>query len=166
MIIQIAAVAENYAIGLEGKMQWSLSNDFKRFKQLTMGHNIIMGRKTFESLPGVLPGRAHIVITRQKDYYVPDGVIAVGSVEAALALCTYDKDVYIVGGAEIYKQTLNIADKLEITKVRSEYPGDAFFPEIRHEDWIKIFQEEHIADEKNSDNYSFVTYVRCNKNLK
>lgn len=156
----IAAAAENNAIGRNNKLIWHLSDDLKRFKDLTKGHHIIMGRKTFESFPKPLPNRTHIVITRQENYKVPDGVIVVNSLDDALDAVSNDKQPFIIGGGEIYRQAMAIADKIEITRVHATFEADAFFPEIDTSVWKKVNETFHDKDEKNEFPFSFITYVR------
>ena len=133
MLTLIAATSTNNALGKDNQLVWHLPDDFKRFKTLTSGHFIIMGRKTFESFPKPLPNRTHVIITRQKDYQVPDGCIVVPSLEKAIAFCPKDEEVYIIGGGEIYKQSIDIADKVELTRVHTSVEADTFFPEINPE---------------------------------
>lgn len=159
MIIMIAAVAENNALGKNNEMIWHLSNDFKRFKALTTGHHIIMGRKTFESFPKPLPNRTHIVITRQEDYQ-PEGCIVVKSIEEAIAKCPEDDDSFIIGGGEIYNLGMPLADILEITRVHHSFEADAFFPEINKKEWQLVEAEPNTRDEKHLYDYTYETYVR------
>lgn len=163
MTILIAASAENNALGKDNKMIWHLPDDFKRFKQLTTGHHIIMGRKTFESFPKPLPNRTHIVITRQKNY-TPEGCIVVNSLEAAVAACPKEENRFIIGGAEIYKLSLSIIDRIELTRVNGEFEADAFFPEINLNEWKLINEEFHSTDEKHEYAFSFQTFERKTKN--
>lgn len=156
----IAAAAENNAIGRNNKLIWHLSDDLKRFKDLTKGHHIIMGRKTFESFPKPLPNRTHIVITRQENYKVPDGVVVVNSLEDALDAVRNDIQPFVIGGGEIYRQSMAIADKIEITRVHATFEADAFFPEIDTSVWKKVNETFHDKDEKNEFPFSFITYVR------
>ena len=136
-------------------------HDLKRFKKLTNGHHIIMGRKTFESFPKPLPNRIHIVITRQSDYKVPDGVIVVNSLEDALDAAKKDDQPFIIGGGEIYKQSINRADKLEITRVHSTFEdADTFFPVIDNSIWKEVSRTTHDADEKHAHAFSFITYSK------
>jgi dihydrofolate reductase len=159
MIIMIAAVAENNGLGKDNRMIWHLPDDFKRFKRLTTGHHIIMGRKTFESFPKPLPNRTHIVVTRQKDYH-PEGCIVVHSIEEALKIAREEEnDVFIIGGGEIYNLAMPFADKLEITRVYASFEADAFFPEIG-EDWELAGQESHPIDDNHAWAFSYETYVR------
>jgi dihydrofolate reductase len=158
----IAAMGENRAIGANGKIPWHLPADFKHFKEVTMGHPIIMGRKTFESIGRPLPGRANIVITRDPAY-VRDGVIAAASPDAALAAAgsaAGGEEVFVIGGAEIYKLFLPQADRVYLTKVAGTFKGDAFFPELDEAEWEAILDEEHAADEKNAFPFIFQLYAR------
>ncbi|PKQ43726.1 dihydrofolate reductase [Confluentibacter flavum] len=156
----IVAAAENNAIGKDNKLIWYLSDDLKRFKTLTNGHHIIMGRKTFESFPKPLPNRTHVVITRQDNYHVPDGVIVVNSLEDALDASKNDSQPFVIGGGDIYKQAMTIADKIEITKVHETFEADTFFPEIDTTVWKEIVNTFHQKDENNEYDCSFITYVR------
>lgn len=159
MIIMIAAVAENNGLGKENKMIWHLPDDFKRFKKLTTGHHIIMGRKTFEGFPKPLPNRTHIVVTRQKDYH-PEGCIVVNSVEEAIALVPKEEDGFIIGGGEIYKLAMPLSDKLEITHVYASFASDAFFPQIDASQWKLTAQEFHPVDGNHAYSFAYKTYLR------
>jgi dihydrofolate reductase len=159
MIIMIAAVAENNALGKNNELVWHLPNDFKRFKSLTTGHHIIMGRKTFESFPKPLPNRTHVVITRQENYR-PEGCIVVNSIEKAIALCPENETSFIIGGGEIYNLGLPYADKLEITRVHHSFEADAFFPEINPDDWLEIQTEFNPIDDKHLYEYTYQTYIK------
>lgn len=159
MIIMIAAVAQNNALGKNNDLLWHLPNDFKRFKAITTGHHIIMGRKTFESFPKPLPNRTHVIITRQKDYKAT-GCIVVSSLEEALSVCPSNEDVFIIGGGEIYNLALPMADKLDLTKVHHTFEADAYFPEIDPKQWKLIISEHHSKDEKHEYDYSFESYER------
>ena len=159
MIIMIAAVAENNALGKNNELVWHLPNDFKRFKSLTTNHHIIMGRKTFESFPKPLPNRVHVVITRQKDYN-QEGCIVVDSIEKAIALCPENEDSYIIGGGEIYNLALPFTDIIEITKVHHTFDADAFFPKINKSEWELVESEENFKDEKHLYDYTYETYIR------
>jgi len=156
----IAAVAENDALGKDNQLIWHLSDDLKRFKELTKGHCIIMGRKTFESFPKPLPNRTHIVITRQKHYKVPDGVIVVQTLEDALDASKKDLQPFIIGGGEIYKLTLPIAKKIELTRVHASFDADTFFPKIDSNIWKETTNIFHDKDEKHDYSFSFLTYER------
>ena len=156
----IAAAAENNALGKDNQMIWHLPDDFKRFKQLTTGHYIIMGRKTFESFPRPLPNRTHVIITRQEDYKA-EGCIVVNSLDAAIAACPQDEEVYVIGGGEIYKRSIDKADKIELTKVYGTSPeADAFFPEIDTDHWKLAEEVFHPKEEKHAYDMSFQTYIR------
>jgi dihydrofolate reductase len=159
MIIMIAAVAENNALGKNNELVWHLPNDFKRFKSLTTGHYIIMGRKTFESFPKPLPNRTHVVITRQENYR-PEGCVVVNSIEKAIAICPENETSFIIGGGEIYNLGLPYADKLEITRVHHSFEADAFFPEINPDDWIEIQTEFNPIDDKHLYEYTYQTYIK------
>jgi len=156
----IVAAAENDAIGKGNKLIWHLSDDLKRFKTLTNNHHIIMGRKTFESFPKPLPNRTHVVITRQADYKVPDGVIVVNSLDAAIKASKADAQPYIIGGGEIYKQALAIADKIELTRVHENFDADTYFPKIDHTIWKETAHKFHSKDEKHDYEFTFLTYER------
>ncbi|WP_366185138.1 dihydrofolate reductase [Flavobacterium ovatum] len=159
MIIMIAATAENNELGKNNELIWHLPDDFKRFKAITTGHHIIMGRKTFESFPKPLPNRTHIVISRQKDY-ASQGCTVVNSLEEALSACPKDEDVFIIGGGEIYQLALPHSDKIELTRVHHTFEADAFFPEIKPEEWELTESEFHSKDEKHLFDYSFLTYSK------
>jgi len=159
MIVMIAAVAENNALGKNNELVWHLPNDFKRFKSLTTGHHIIMGRKTFESFQKPLPNRTHVVITRQKDY-APEGCIVVDSIEKAIVACPENETLFIIGGGEIYNLGLPFADQLEITRVHHSFEADAFFPEINVNEWKIIQTEFNAADDKHQFDYTYQTFVK------
>ena len=159
MITLIAAVAQNNALGKDNQLLWHLPDDFKRFKNVTSGHYIIMGRKTFESFPKPLPNRIHVIITRQKDYS-PEGCIVVDSLPKAIAVCPKDEETFIIGGGEIYKQSIEMADKLDITKVHQTFEADTFFPEIDLAKWKLVSSEFHSKDEKHQFDFTFETYLR------
>ncbi|MCF0159818.1 MAG: dihydrofolate reductase [Bacteroidaceae bacterium] len=157
----IAAVAQNRAIGFENKLLYWLPNDLKRFKALTTGHTIVMGRKTFESFPkGALPNRRNVVLTRNENLQLP-GAECFTSLEAALASCQPDEHIYIIGGDSVYQQAMPLADELCLTRVEdTPAQADAFFPEVKATEWEEVSIEEHAADEKHQQNYSFVNYKR------
>ncbi len=157
----IVAAGENNGIGKENDLIWHLSDDLKRFKKVTSGHHIIMGRKTFESFPKPLPNRTHIVITRQPNYKVPEGVIVVNNLEDAIDASKNDSQPFIIGGGQIYKLAIEMADKLEITRVHDTFPeADTFFPKIDPEVWKEIKRDTRDADEKHKHAFSFITYTR------
>ena len=163
MLVIIAAAAENNALGKDNDLVWHLPDDFKRFKQLTSGHHIIMGRKTFESFPKPLPNRTHVIITRQKNYEVPEGCMIVNNLEEAIAICPNEETNYIIGGGEIYKQSMDLADKIELTRVHTEVEADTFFPQIINSDWSIINEEYHPSDEKHKFAFTYFTYIRATK---
>ena len=157
----IAALAANRAIGHENKLLYWLPNDLKRFKSLTTGHTIIMGRRTFESLPkGALPNRRNIVLSRRTNAQFA-GAERFSSLEEALSHCLTDEEVYIIGGASVYKEALPLADRLCLTHIdNTPAAADAFFPEIDPQVWKEVSRETHDADERHAHAYSFVDYVR------
>ncbi len=140
---------------------WHLPDDFKRFKKLTTGHHIIMGRKTFETFPEPLPNRIHVVITRDKTYK-KFGAIVVHSIKEALEIAKEDDQPFIIGGGEIYKQGLEYADKIELTRVHSEFSADTFFPNIDENKWELIKEEHHPKDDKHDFAFTYLTYIRKN----
>ncbi|GGW67837.1 dihydrofolate reductase [Winogradskyella epiphytica] len=157
----IVAAGEDNAIGKDNDLIWHLTDDLKRFKSLTSGHHIIMGRKTFESFPKPLPNRTHVVITRQNDYKAPDGVIVVHSLTDALDAARHDKQPFIIGGGEIYKQSLAIADKIEMTRVHASFDNaDTFFPDIDSSKWYEVNKSTHQVDENHAYAFSFITYLK------
>lgn len=159
MLTIIAAAAENNALGKDNDLVWHLPDDFKRFKKLTTGHHIIMGRKTFESFPQPLPNRTHVVITRQQDYD-NENCIVVHNLKDALAFASKDEQPFIIGGGEIYKQSLSYADKIELTRVYGEFEADTYFPELDMNDWELVHEEFHEKDEKHNYAFSYLTYER------
>ncbi len=157
----MAAVADNGVIGKDNDLAWHLPADLRHFKKTTSGHYIVMGRRTFESLGKPLPNRTNIVVTRNPDYR-QEGAVVVHSVEAALELAERDgqEKVFILGGGEIYRQAMALADYMYITEVHETFQGDTFFPEIDHSVWQEIRREDFPSDEKNEYAYSFVEYAR------
>ena len=155
----IAAVSINNVIGNKNKLIWDLPNDLKRFKELTTGHSVIMGRKTFDSLPNPLPNRDNIIITRNTDYSNPD-IKVCSSIEDAINLTKTDSQPFIIGGGEIYSQTINLVDKIELTRVYKEFDGDAFFPEIPLDNFELINEERYNSNAENEFDYSFLTYKK------
>lgn len=152
-VILIAALAKNRCIGKDGKLPWRLPEDLKRFKELTTGNVVIMGRKTWESIPEKfrpLPERTNIVLTRQADYALPAGVERFASLTDAIAAHA-TKNIFIIGGAEVYAQALPLADRLELTEVDQDVDGDAFFPAFDASAWNESAREAH-------DGFTFVTY--------
>jgi dihydrofolate reductase len=159
MITIIAAAGSNNELGKDNDLVWHLPDDFKRFKKLTTGHHIIMGRKTFQSFPKPLPNRIHLVITRNKDYH-PEGAIIVHSMAEALEIAKDDEQPFIIGGGEIYKIGMEIVDKIELTRVNGSFEADTFFPEISSENWKLASEEFHLKDEKHKFDFSYQTFVR------
>lgn len=155
----IVAMAKNRVIGFENRLPWRLPAELAHFKAVTMGKPIVMGRKTWESLPGLLPGRRHIVITRQPGYRA-EGCTLVHSLEQALEAAGDVPEVMIVGGGAIYKESLPRAQRLYLTLVEAEVTGDAYFPEIDHGAWRELRREFHPADERNAYAYTFVDLER------
>lgn len=160
MITIIAAAAENDALGKDNDLVWHLPNDFKRFKSLTTGHHIIMGRKTFESFPKPLPNRTHVIITRQKNYTAPEGCIVTNSLTKAISMCPENEEIFIIGGGEIYKQSIEFADKIELTRVHTNVEADTFFPKIDEHIWKLSNSEPQHKDEKHQFDFTYLTYIR------
>jgi len=154
----IAAMASNRVIGRDNRMPWHLPADLRRFKRLTMGQDLIMGRRTFESIGRPLPGRRTIVVSRRAAYN-PDGVLAVSSVDAALE-AAQGLEVFIAGGADIYRQTLDRAQRLYLTLIEDSFEGDAWFPEFERDDWNVVAEERHEPDQENRWRYCFVVFDR------
>ncbi len=158
-ITLIAAAGANNELGKDNDLVWHLPIDFKRFKELTTGHHIIMGRKTFETFPKLLPNRIHVVITRNTDY-VNKNVLVVHSLEEALKISTNDKQPYIIGGGEIYEQALPFAHKIELTRVHGAFDADTHFPKIDEKNWKLINSEKHKKDDRHAYDFDFETYIR------
>lgn len=159
MIILIAAADQNNALSKNNQLLWHLPNDFKHFKNLTSGNYIIMGRKTFETFPKPLPNRTHIIISRSQ-YQAPEGCITVNSLHEAIQKCPKDQDIYIIGGGQIYQQAINIANKIELTRVHHHFEADTFFPEIDPNQWQLIQEHHHPSDEKHAYSFTFQTYIK------
>ena len=162
----VVAISKNNAIGKDNDLLWRLPDDFRFFKQVTLDHVVILGRKTFDSLPGLLPRRTFVIITRQQDYQAPEGHFAVNSLEAALALCEgqrQEKEVFIIGGGTIYKESIvkGLVDKMLITEVMATIEGaDTFFPEFDEGQWKETERVHHAADEKHQYAFDFVTFEK------
>ena len=159
MITMIAAAGQNNELGKDNDLVWHLPDDFKRFKQLTTGHHIIMGRKTFESFPKPLPNRTHVVITRNEAYQ-KNGVLVVHSLDAALLKATSDLQPFIIGGGEIYKIGMDIADKIELTRVHATFDADTYFPDINRNKWGRIAEIHHEKDDRHNYAFTYETWVR------
>jgi len=159
----IAAVSDNNVIGRDNGIPWRQSTDLKRLKRLTMGHHFLMGRKTFESLDGPLPGRTIVVITHDAGFRA-DGALVAPSLERALEMSQLDDEIFIGGGAQIFELALRVADRMYLTRVHAEVEGDTFFPEFDDvTEWELVDAEHCEADEKNQYPYSFLTYERAAK---
>ncbi|QSE99274.1 dihydrofolate reductase [Fulvivirga lutea] len=165
-ISMIAAVAENRVIGKDNDLVWRLPDDMKFFMTKTTGHHVIMGRKNFESLPpkfSPLPNRTNIVVTRQKSLTI-DGAEVVNSLEEALEIARKngENEAFIIGGGEIYKLGLSVADTMYITEIKESFDGDAYFPKYDTSEWVEIDRKNHPTDEKHKHEFDFVTYERKN----
>ncbi len=158
-IALIAALSDNQVIGRDNRLPWHLPADLRHFKRLTLDKPIVMGRRTWESLPGLLPRRTHIVVTGNRDYRA-DGCILVHSIEEALEAAAAAPEVMVIGGQTLYEQTLPLADRLYLTRVHVTLPGDAFFPGYDPGEWREVAREDHRADADNPYDYSFVTLER------
>lgn len=162
MISIIVAKAQNNIIGGDNKLLWHISEDLKRFKEITSGNTIIMGRKTFESLPGVLPNRKHIIITRDKNYSVDNSNVEVihNIDEIVSKYKNSSTEAFIIGGGEIYKEFLPHADKLYLTEVLKDFDGDTSFPQVDLEKWAVDYSSDILTNEKNGLQYRFINYIR------
>ena len=162
LITIIVAASENNVIGNNNKLIWHLSDDLKRFKNLTKGHHVIMGRKTFESMPRALPNRTNVIITR-KENYIAENAIVTNSLESALKIASDDAQPFIIGGGEIYNIALNISDRIELTRVHHNFEGDTTFPKINKEEWMESNRVEKKKDETHSYDFTFITYNKIKK---
>ena len=162
MIVSLlVAMDERRGIGRAGRLPWRLSTDLRRFRELTMGHHIIVGRKTFESIGKPLPGRAMIIVTRDPLYQVAGCVTAHSIVDAIeLARAAGETELFICGGAEIYAQTIAVAERIYLTRVAADCDADTFFPEFDGDEWVEASSESHTADEKNEYPFTFLLLVR------
>jgi dihydrofolate reductase len=157
----IAALAANRTIGRDGQVPWRLPADLARFKRRTMGHPLIMGRKTFESIGSrPLPGRPIVVLTRDRSFAPPPGVLAASSVEEAIEIAA-GPEVFVAGGAEVYRSALPRADRLDLTFVDADVPGDTFFPEVDWSEWRLVEEERHPPGEGVPFGYRFALYERA-----
>lgn len=156
----IVATADNRVIGLKNDLPWHLSADLKRFKRLTMGHHLLMGRKTFEAIGRPLPGRSMVVISRGNPV-LPEGVALATSLDEAIGLARSagDTEAFVAGGAQIYTLALPIADRLYLTRIHRSFPGDAYFPEMQQDQWRLLERQDHVA-EPGGVSYSFLNYER------
>ena len=161
MISLLVAASSNHAIGKNNQLLWHLPKDLRYFKNLTWGMVVIMGRKTFESVNKPLPGRINIVITSQPDWNHEEVWVAHSLQHALdLARATHCKEIFVIGGGEIYRQSMPLAHKIYMTRVHAELDGDTFFPEIAPQDWDLIFSQENSADEKHAFSFRFETWIR------
>jgi dihydrofolate reductase len=160
-VSMIVAVSTNGVIGRDGGLPWYLPADLRHFKRTTMGHHLIIGRRTWEELGKPLPGRTMVVVTRSRQF-APDGATVVASLEEALELAAADDEPFIGGGAQIYSLALarSLVDRIYLTRIHAEMEGDTFLPEINFDDWELVSEEHHGADEKNEFDYSFLVYDR------
>ena len=159
MLSLIVAISENHVIRRHGQLPWHLSADLKRFKQLTMGHHIVMGRKTYDSIGRQLPGRISVVLTRQSEWTV-EGVLTASDLPTALKLAGDDEEVFVIGGSQIYQLALPLVDRLYVTQVHATVDGDTYFPAITDDQWQLQQTDSFAADEKNDHDYSFLVYSR------
>ncbi|KAI3350184.1 dihydrofolate reductase [Clostridium botulinum] len=162
MLSIIVAIAKNNVIGNDNKLIWHISEDLKRFKEITSGKTIVMGRKTFESLPGVLPNRKHIILTRDKNFKVNSECVEIiyDFDELLSKYKNSDTEVFIIGGGEIYKQLLPHTNKLYLTKINKDFDGDTYFPQINYDDFKVDYKSDIIIDEKSKLEYNFINLSR------
>jgi dihydrofolate reductase len=158
-LISIAAIGRNNELGKDNDLLWHLPDDFKRFKKMTTGHYIIMGRKTFESFPKPLPNRTHVVITRQENYPSQDCIV-VKNLDEAINTVKHQKVAFVIGGGEIYKQFMPLVDELELTEVEGEFEADTYFPDVDENLWDLIKEEHHPKDDKHKFAFTYKTYQR------
>ena len=158
----IVAAAENNAIGKNNNLIWNLPNDLKRFKKLTSGHSIIMGRKTFHSFPGLLPNRRHVIISNKSKDSFQENVIVVNNIDDALKAAEDDENPFIIGGGQIYKLAMDSSNKIELTRVHEKFEADTFFPEIDETKWKLINSEKHEKDEHHKYSFTYKTYIKNN----
>ncbi len=156
MISVIVAFDENMLIGDGSRLPWNIPEDMKKFKQLTMGNVLIMGRKTYESIGKILPGRINIVLSKDAKYQVEGGFVCNNLSQAIKKAKNYQKEIFIVGGSEVYKQSLEIADKIYVSHILGEYNGDTYFPNVQWEKWKAVKKEKY-------ENWEFVEYAKRNK---
>lgn len=163
MITIIAAIGNKNALGKDNQLLWKLPKDLKHFKTLTENHPVVMGRKTYESIGKALPNRTNIVVSRKENWF-QEGILIVSTLKEALKFAKkINEDFFVIGGGEIYKQTIDIADKLEITQVNGDFEADTFFPKINPKIWQKTDEECHSKDDKNEYDFCFQTFEKINK---
>jgi len=155
----IVAFDENRLIGKNNALPWHLPADLKHFKNITMGHHMIMGRKTYESIGKPLPGRVTVIVTRQKDF-VAEGCIVVNSLEQAIDHCRNEEEIFVIGGAQIFEYAMPLANRLYITQIHHKFEGDTYFEEIDDAVWQETSREFHQADEKNNWDYTYINYSK------
>jgi dihydrofolate reductase len=155
----IVAMAKNRIIGAGGKIPWHLPNELQLFKRVTMGHHIVMGRKTYESIGRLLPGRTTVIVTRQRDYAIPGAKIA-HTLEQAIALCAGDSEIFVIGGGELYRAAMPLADRLYLTVVDAEPAGDTQMPEFDAAQWRLHSTEQFRRDERHAHDYRFEVHDR------
>lgn len=160
MIASIFAMSENRVIGKDNQLPWHLPADLKYFKATTMGYPILMGRKTFESIGKLLPGRSSIIITRQLDYSVPGALVVHSVAEGIEAGKNLSDTIFIIGGAEVLKEAFHLIDTMFLTLIHKDFAGDVFYPEYNAEDWQETWREDYQPDEKNQYAYSFIKLKR------
>ncbi len=155
----IVAMSKTGVIGDRGRIPWHLPAELQRFKHITMGHHIVMGRKTWESIGRLLPGRRSVIVSRNPDYAVPGAIVA-DSLRAAIAICLYDEEIFVIGGAELFREALPVAERLYLTVVDAELPGDTVMPEIDFHEWQATETEAIPADDRNPYPFRFTRYER------
>ena len=159
----VVAMGNKREIGVDNNLLWHLPKDLKHFKDITSGHPIIMGRKTYESIGKPLPNRTNIVVSRKADWF-EEGILIVGSIKEAIKFAKkIDENVFILGGGNIYAQTIDLADRLEVTQVDADFPADTFFPKIDAKVWAKTNETCHEKDEKNNFDFCFQTFERIKR---
>lgn len=159
----IVAAADDNAIGINNGLPWHLPEDLRFFKRTTMGKPVIMGRRTFESVGRPLPGRTNVILTRNKDYQAPEGVLVFDTLQPALDQleAAGQDEVFVIGGGELFRETMHDAAYLYLTRVHCTIPGaDTFFPHVDHGEWLETWKEEHPADDKHEHAYTFYKYER------
>jgi dihydrofolate reductase len=159
MISLIVAMARNRIIGANNAIPWRLPDEQQMFKRLTMGHHIVMGRKTYESVGRLLPGRTTVIVTRQRGYAVPGAIIA-HSVHDAINAAARDQEIFVIGGADLFQEAFPLADRLHLTVIDAEPAGDTLMPEFNLDDWKAVASEEHSADERHAHAYTYTLYER------
>ena len=158
----IVAMGKNRVIGKNNRLPWRLPADLRRFKSTTMGHALIMGRKTYESIGRALPGRKNIVLTKQKGFQ-PEGCFVASSIEEAISMAGTDEEVFVIGGAQVFARALPIARRIYLTLIEDEFDGDVFFPEIDDRLWVEKDRQSFTADQENPHSYTFLVLERVEK---